>query len=711
MAAEAGHDESFGLRLRRHRVAANLTQEALAERAGLSVNAVSMLERGVRRIPRPSTVAMLARALRLDPVQQRDLVGAAPPPAVPAVLPDGADHRGVRPRDLGPRIPSGPAAHFVGREPELARLHRLLQGSGRVAVHGLGGVGKTQLVARYLDQRRAEYPDGAFWLRADQESSILSDLASLAWHMALPERRRPEQDQQIAAVIRWLRAHPRWLLVLDNMEPAARDVLDRLLAGLPGHLLLTSRTPTWDVRLGLGPLPPETSRSLLLQRTGQDDAKAAGTVAEALGGLPLALTQAAAYLEVSGRDLASYAELLRTRLIDLMAEARPDDYPWTVATTWRLSFELLEDECPAAAALLRLCAFLAPDDIPISVLQAGAHELDEDLREVLTDDIGLDRSVGALRRYSLVERQGDRLSVHRLVQAVVRESLPADRRHAWLVRAIRLLAAVVPDDPSNEAERWLLSARLVAHAQVVDQLTRGDLVEPGPLGRLLDLTGKYLWARGEFGQGRPFFDRALAIREETLGPDHPDTAETLDCFALLLWQRGELAAARPLAERALGIRERVLGPDHVETALSLNNLASLLSRQGELAAARSMHERALAIRERALGPDDLGTANSLNNLGQLLLEMGELAAAGPLLHRALATCEGRLGPEHPHTAVCLHNLGHLLHEQGETAAARPLIERALAIRERVLSPSHYQTARSRELLARMLSERREDPGE
>lgn len=694
MGGESGRDEPFGLRLRRLRAAANLTQEDLAGRSGLSVNAIGMLERGVRRIPRPSTVALLAQALGLDPAQRRDLIGAIPRPATETAT-------GAEPHEVRAGLPPAPTLPFVGREPDLAALWPLLQRSGRVAVHGLGGVGKTQLAVAYADRRGAEYPDGTFWLRADQESSILSDLASLSWHTALPERRRPEQGQQITAVVRWLRAHPRWLLVLDNVEPAAREAIDRWLAGLPGHLLSTSRTPMWPVRLRLGLLSPEQSTSLLLQRTRQCDGEAAGAVAEALGGLPLALAQAAAYVEVSGRDLASYAELLRTRLVELMGETPPEDYPSTVATTWRLSFERLEHACPAAVALLRLCAFLAPDDIPISVLQAHAHVLDGDLRQVLADDIALDRAVGALRQYSLAERQGDRLSVHRLVQAVVRESLPEAERRGWLARAIRLLAAAVPDDPPNQPERWPLSARLVAHAQSVDELTRSCPVEPGRLSRLLDLTGRYLWARGEFWQGRPFFDRALAIRDAVFGPDHPETADTLDCFALLMWQRGDLAAARPLHERALAINERVHGPDHVETASSLNNLASLLARQGELAAARSMHQRALTIRERALGPDDVLTANSLNNLGQLLFDMGEPAEARPLLQRALAICEARLGPDHPHTAVCLHNVARVLHEQGESSAARPLIERALAIRERVLAPGHDQTARSRELMARI----------
>jgi GTPase SAR1 family protein len=183
----------------------------------------------------------------------------------------------------------------VGREAELGELRRRLLRDRRLAVHGLGGIGKTQLVVRYIHEHRSDYPDGVFWLRADQETSLVGDLASLAWRLGLPEREDLEYERQVEAVLSWLRDHHRWLLVLDNVEPAAHGALGRWLPpGLPGQMLLTSRTPLWSVRLGLDVLSLETARHFLLQRTGQTDGEAAAAVAETLGCLPLALEQAAA---------------------------------------------------------------------------------------------------------------------------------------------------------------------------------------------------------------------------------------------------------------------------------------------------------------------------------------------------------------------------------------------------------------------------------
>jgi len=187
---------------------------------------------------------------------------------------------------------------------------------------------------------------------------------------------------------------------------------------------------------------------------------------------------------------------------------------------------------------------------------------------------------------------------------------------------------------------------------------------------------------------------ALAVAEHAIHGEVEllDSTQLLHRAANLLRGVGERAAARPLLERALAIHERALGPDHPEIAYSLSTLALVLQDQAELAAAGPLFERALAIRESALGPDHPDTASSFNNLGRLLHDQGELAAARPLLERALAIRERVLGPDHPDTATSLNNLALLLQAQGELATARPLLERALAVDERAPGPDNLRTA-------------------
>ena len=533
----------------------------------------------------------------------------------------------------------------------------------------------------------------------------LGDLANLAWRLALPECERFEQDGQIAAVIDWLRERHGWLIVLDNFEPVAKTAVERHLSpGLRGHVIATARTPMWSTQLRLGPLPSETAVAYLLQRTGQNDVRAAGVVAEELGGLPLALAQAAAYLTLSGRDIASYAELLRNRLLDLMAEGAPDDHPATVATTWQMSFERLEREHPSAVALLRLCSFLSPRDIPLNVLRDNAETMPSGLCDALADDIQLDRTIGALRSCSLVERAGDALSVHRLVQVAVRATMGADCRRVWLRAAIALLAAAFPDEPFRHPQRWPLSARLLPHVQFIEQLEEDLTIEAYERSGTLQRAGGYAWARGELDLARSLLERAATMREQVLGRDHVETADCLVDIGVLLRDHfeGQTAAARRLLERALSTFERALGPDDpVYTAACLTHLADLLLIQGQPEAARPLAERAVAIRERQLGADDPRTAYSLNGLARLRTVLGDFASATVLAERAVAIHEEVLGPDHPWTAGSLIVLTDVLHKRDMANAARPLAERALAIQERVLAPDHPRTARSLHTLARL----------
>ena len=425
-------------------------------------------------------------------------------------------------------VPPLLAANFVGREDELALLRRMLSSGTRVAIHGLGGVGKTQLAVKYADRHRADYPDGVFWLRAHEEMSLVSDLASLAWRLELPEREERKREYQVEAVLRWMRRHERWLLVLDNLMPNAAPSAGRWLpSDLPGHLLLTSRMPGWSDRVELVPWPQETARTFLLTRTRQTDTAAADAIAELLGCLPLALEQAAAYMEASGRNLAGYAALLRARLADLMDEGKPDEYPQPVSRTWQITLLRIAAERPATLALLRFCSFLAPDDIPVSVIQASAGELPHEMRDMVADDIELDRAIASLRRYSLLERQDDGLRVHRLVQAMSRRSMTAEQRVEFLTSAIRMLWATLSDTPREHPRRWSLYSRLLSHVDAVDQLATSTQTGLHELAQLLGRVGQYHAARSDFTHARQLHEREVSINERVRGRAHLETAASI----------------------------------------------------------------------------------------------------------------------------------------------------------------------------------------
>jgi tetratricopeptide (TPR) repeat protein len=613
---------------------------------------------------------------------------------------------GQRPElsNLPPRTPN-----FTGRDQLLDRLAEQLR-AGRAAavvqaraVYGLGGVGKTQLAIEYAHRHQGDY-DLVWWVTADQPLAIPGQLVALARRLGIPEQ--AEQTETIQALWEELGHRDRWLLVFDNAE-TVQDLRRYWPPAGSGQVLVTSRNPAWGglaVPVAVEVLPRDQSVAFLARRLGgSHDPHALGMLAEALGDLPLALEQAAAYLEETATPTGEYIRLFGQRARELLALGQSATSQETIATIWALSLERIRASAPAAQDLLTLCAFLAPDDLPRELLLQHPDALPEPLAAAVRDQLGFQQALGALRHYSLISVTGDAISMHRLVQAVVRHQLDADNEQQWATTALQLLNTVFPAEHSNP-DAWPASARLLPHALAVAGHAEALDIHPAQIVRLLNEAGSYLWQRADHQQARELHERALAICEARLGANHPGTATTLTDLSLVVHDQGDLAGARSLLERALAIREASLGRDHPDTAYSLSNLARVLRYQGDLTGAHDLLERALAIRVARLGADHLDTAFSLNNLARVLHEEGDLAGARRLHERALAIREARLGADHPTTAWSRNNLANVLADQGDLDGAHDLLERALAVREARLGADHPATAYSLNNLARVLHE-------
>jgi tetratricopeptide (TPR) repeat protein len=619
--------------------------------------------------------------------------------------------------DLPPiwNVPHLRNPNFTGRAELLADLRKALTAEKAAAltqtqaVHGLGGVGKTQLALEYAYRFAADY-QLVWWLRSEEPATLAAEYAGLATALNLPEKEEKDQSAIIHAVRQWLNHHSGWLLIFDNaQEPEA------LLAYLPqgyarragtGHVIITSRHPHWKNvanSLRVREWPREEAVAFLLRRTGAPDEPAAAAIAEELGDLPLALEQAGAYIEATGISLAEYLDLFRRYRRDLLQQYRPLEYPHTVATTWEMAFEKVKAETPAAADLLKACAFLAPDNIPRPLLIEGRENLPQALAKALALPLEVNKAVASLVHYSLIEATSETLSLHRLVQAVTRDRMPEEEKQSWAAAVVKLMAQAFPHGERNPADVrfWPVCASLLPHALTAAGHAEEHEVELKEVARLFNQVGVYLNSRAQYAAAEPLYRRALEIREKQLGPDHPHVAQSLNTLALLLKAQGNYAAAEPLYRRALEIYEKQLGPDHPRVATSLNNLAGLLYAQGNYAAAEPLYRRALEIYEKQLGPDHPHVAASLNNLAALLEAQGHYAAAEPLSRRALEIVEKQLGPDHPDVALSLNNLALLLKAQGNYAAAEPLYRRALEIFEKSLGAEHPHTHTVRENLARL----------
>jgi tetratricopeptide (TPR) repeat protein len=350
---------------------------------------------------------------------------------------------------------------------------------------------------------------------------------------------------------------------------------------------------------------------------------------------------------------------------------------------------------------------LAPDPVPLFLFADARETFDEPLRTALADG-GLDEAVAALRAFGLVDRETivnernaaittEAIRLHRLVRGVAaqRGEERAGQMRQALMAALR---EVYPNDAYTNPASWPRCAALTAHLLSVCRVEMADDSAKARCADLLNLAGRYFHG-GDHTDARPLFERALAIREEVLGPDHPDTATSLSNLANLLDDQGNHAAARSLCERALAIREKVLDPEHPDTAISLNNLAALIRDQGDLAGARSLLERALAIDEKALGPEHPSTAIDVSNLARVLSRIGHMDDAEALFKRAIAIGEKAHGRDHALTQrFCCHRARHLL-ETGRAAEALPLAEAALATHEAASGAVHPWTKDSARVTA------------
>lgn len=594
----------------------------------------------------------------------------------PSSSPDAEPHI----KKLPPRNPG-----FTGRDQLLSELRSTLTTGGPAAltqsISGLGGVGKTQLVAEYAHRYASQY-NVVWWIRAEEPATAAEDFARLAAALDLPEQNEADHRIAIEAARSWLSRNDKWLLIFDNVNDP-QDVAPYLPHPRTGHILITSRNPSFRgiaTPLTVPALDRADSVKFLLDRTGQSDARAAEKLAETLGDLPLALVQAAATIKETGSSIATYHAAFGDHQRGLLLRGMPMDYPTPIATTWGLAFQEAQRFSPVAVDLLSLCAYLAPDDIPREGLADAAPHLPAALAEALSDPLMLDEAVAALRRYSFIDVHEGALSVHRLVQAVVRDRLSPEDRKVWAEAAVRLVDHAFPES-SDDVETWPFCARWLPHALAAASQAEAHDVAREVRGRLLARFAVYLQGRAAFAESKGYLERALALHEAVFGHDDPKVAAVLRSLGSVLHDLGDLGGARAHLERALAIDIASFGPDHPDVARDVNDLGSVLMDQGDLPGARKHLERALAIDEATYGPDDPSVAIRLNNLGALFRDLGDFAGARVHLERALAIDIRAYGPDHPTVAIGRTNLGRLLHDLGDLKGARDQFEEALKIDE------------------------------
>src|SRR5450756_526051 len=547
-------------------------------------------------------------------------LGSPPKLTDPALVPKASVPR--YPRTIPPvwRMPAR-NRWFTGRADVLEQLHEQLLGSGKavvmpVALHGMGGVGKTAVALEYAHRYMADY-DVVWWVPAEDRNLINPALGELAEKLGL--KAGDEYGEAAAAAreaLRVGRPYDRWLLIFDNAEEPGD--LQEYFPGGPGHVIVTSRNPAWASVAA--PVDVNVFSRLEsvqhLQRMVEGLSSAEGSrVADELGDLPLAIEHAGAWLQATGMPVAEYVALLQEVLAATIDLSQARDSLGPVSATWRLSFERLRRQTPAAARLLELCSFFAPD--PISMTLLNSDEMLESLRLVdgkVRDRGVLARLIRETSRYSLakVDRGSNAINMHRLVQAAIRGQLEPQQGNDTIHEAHKVLVGARPrqgdvDDPEN----WKRYDEIWPH---LEPSRAWDCDEVDTRQLLIDRI-RYLWKRGDFQEALRTGRELEEKWREKLQPDeYWQLLYLRSHIANVLRSQGKFQEAYDLDSAVYTEQRGILGDTDAQTLQTARSLGGDLRGLSDFRRARELDELTYEQLKDAFGIDDPATLNGANHL-------------------------------------------------------------------------------------------------
>lgn len=585
---------------------------------------------------------------------------------------------------------------FTGRTKALADLRgRLISGRAggwKQVITGMAAVGKTQLVGEYVYRYRHEYPV-IWWMRAEESSTLADDYAELAYAigseaLGLSQDQMARQTVRIMTIRSWLENESNWLLVFDN----ARNPTD-ILGYLPhlerGHVLITSRNPVWKNTaevIDINVFKRRESITLLKRLTGETDSKGASALAEELGDLPLAIVQAGTYCATRHKTISEYRELFHKYQTELLARGEPPaDYKQSVAVTFDIALDTVRSDCPGAADLLSLIAFLSSDGIPRSLLMRWL-QLPDCGGKHFKNELDFDDAIAALSQLSLIAVRGDSIAVHRLVQMRTRDRLN-DEAAVWAGEAIMMVGDSFIFEEKDLAT-WSVCTRLLPHGLEAARHAEKYSIALKSTGNVLNTAGRCLKNNARFLEAKSVLERAVAVKEKFYGISHPATAGSKGNLALVLRALGEFDDAKNRLEEVLDIFERTNDDNDLNIAFTLNNLGLVLRDLNDPVDARTRFDRAFALKKSYYKTaDHVDVVDTEVNLAIALRDLDEHRQAKQHLEHALPILEASYRQPHPTVATALSTLGGMLTELHDLEGANDLdhakemLERALKIDE------------------------------
>lgn len=556
---------------------------------------------------------------------------------------------------------------FTGRAAELENTRsvynkeRATPGPIIQMVSGLSGVGKTRLCREYAALFNEDYKQ-VFWVSASDQSQITSVLAQIAADLRLPGFSVQDLVESSQATLRWFEQTTDWLLIFDNASPST------IPAFLPttgsGHVLISSNDPNWSAittnHIRLKGLNLEDAVAFLSRRTGLPHSESATRIANDFEGLPLALEQAAAYIETTGIDFDSYEQLLASHRPELLDERSPfTEYPESVYSALSLNIERASEQHSLVTAILAFVGFLNSSGIPRSLVRDSTQVV-FDQADLKFDNLVFNSLLASLSSVSLISLENNLLSTHSLVQTFVRDSLPDEHREKWCQFVLDFLADLFPHDIDNSST-WPLCESLIDHVTTASKLADYESWDNEFIEALYNNAGLYLHARGRNSMAHSLLNSVLVRATAKHGEEHPEVALAMSNLMDVLADLGRGTEALAMGNRAIEIltKHRNKRKSYaVNLGIAYSNLGRIqLHVAKDYEGAKLNIDRAFSIHRRSLGDIHHTTAIDINNLGTVLRAEGRWFEAYEHFAKAVRIHREVLNPNDYRLAIALFNLG------------------------------------------------------
>ncbi|KAI1827762.1 hypothetical protein F4861DRAFT_287006 [Xylaria intraflava] len=637
--------------------------------------------------------------------------------------------------------------YFVERKAILDQLRRTCVGPGsRAALVGPGGAGKSQLAVEHAYRVRDIFKKEnqeiwVFWVHAGTRARVEAGFEAIADAVGIPGRNQPGTNV-LQLVYQWLQdeRHEPWLMILDCADDAnvfygtteegaqtgtpgeeRRALWTYLPQNSNGSILITTRDKELALKLTgpdesvieVGPMGQDDALTLFAAKLGsQYDRDDAIKLVETLKGIPLAISQAAAYIQQTTPRI-SVAEYLNVfhkseQKQDGGAVQRVGDTSNSVMTTWQMSFDHLRSTRPSATELLSLMSFFDRQGISASLLRpinkTQSPNLENHIKSAgVGPDVSLnnafDEDVTILRNYCLVDANevGDIFEIHGLVQLSTRKWLAASGEAERFMK--QYISRMAKAFPTGDSRNWGTCQKLFPHVKGAVEYHPVDRNALGELALLLYNGSWYAIEQSKYDAAETMAEISRDIRNTVLGPEHPLTLASLANIASTYRNRKRWAEAESLEVKLLDARKRALGPSHPDTLTSMSNLASMYKKQGRGEQAESLFSQVVEARKKSLGPDHPDTLTSMANLGSVYRNQGRLKEAESLFTKVLDGRKAVLGVNHPDILTSMASLASTYWDQWKWNEAEFLEVRVMEARKRVLGQDHLLTLTSMANLA------------